>query len=103
MTLIASTAAALGLVLAATPALAQMPDQRTVMFTTSDINLATPEGQKQLNWRIDRAVRAVCQIGYRDAASHIITDDAKTCIAKARNSAQQQVAALMAAEGKKGA
>jgi len=103
MKLIALAPAALGLVLAATPALAQMPEQRTVMFKTSDINLATPEGQKELNWRIDRAVRNVCQLGHRDAGSRILTDDAKTCVTKARNSAQQQVAALMAAKGRKGA
>ncbi len=103
MKLIALAPAALGLVLAATPALAQMPDQRTVMFKTDDIKLGTPEGQKELNWRIERAVRNVCQIGHRDAGSRILTDNAKACITKARNSAQQQVAALMRAEGKKGA
>jgi UrcA family protein len=103
MKLIAFAPAALGLVLAATPALAQLPDQRTVTFTTSDINLATTEGQKELNWRIERAVRNVCQVGYRAQGSRILTDDVKVCITKARNSAQQQVAALMAGQGKKGA
>ncbi|MFN3990293.1 MAG: UrcA family protein [Erythrobacter sp.] len=103
MKLIALAPAALGLALAATPALAQLPEQRTVTFTTSDINLATPRGQKELNWRIDRAIRHVCQLGHRDAGSRILTDDARTCITKARNSAQQQVAALMAAEARKGA
>lgn len=95
--------AALGLVLAATPALAELPEQRTVTFTTGDLKLTTPEGQKELSWRIERAVRDVCQISARDAGSRMLTADAKACIAKARNSAQQQVAALMAAEARKGA
>lgn len=103
MKLIALAPAALGLVLAATPALAQMPEQRTVEVSTSGLKLGTPEGQKELNWRIERAVRDVCQIAPRDAGSRILTEDAKTCLAKARNSAQQQVAALMAAERNKGA
>ena len=102
MTLIASATAALGLVLAATPALAQLPELRTAIITTSDINLATPQGQKELNWRIDRAIRNVCQLGYRDMSGRILTDDAKTCIAKARSSAQAQVARLTASEAQKG-
>lgn len=102
MKLIALAPAALGLVLAATPALAELPEQRTATFTTSDLKLGTPEGQKELNWRIERAVRNVCQIGRRDAGTRILTEDAKACITKARNSARQQVAALMAGEGRKG-
>lgn len=103
MKLIALAAAALGLALAAIPALAQTTDHRTMAIITSDIKLATPEGQKLLSPRIEGMVRSVCQIGHRDAGSRILTDEAKTCIAKARNSAQQQVAALMAAEERKGA
>ena len=102
MTLIANATAALGLVLAATPALAQQTQQRTAIITTSDINLATPQGQKELNWRINRAIRNVCQLGYRDMSGRILTDDAKTCIAKARSSAQAQVARLTASEAQKG-
>jgi UrcA family protein len=102
MKLIACVPAALGLVLAATPALAELPEQRTVTFTTSDIDLATPKGQKELNWRIERAVRNVCQTHITNSSSRILSEDAKTCIAKARSSAQQQVARIMANEGQKG-
>lgn len=102
MKLIACGPAVLGLVLAATPALAELPEQRTVKVTTGGLKLATPDGQKALNWRIERAVREVCQIGASDTRSRILSEDAKACMTKARNSAQQQVAALMATEGRKG-
>jgi UrcA family protein len=102
MKLIAHATAALGLVLAATPALAELPEARTVTFTTSDIDLATPKGQKELNWRVARAVRNVCQTGDRTTGSRIMTAEARACIAKARNSALQQVAALIAAKEQKG-
>lgn len=65
MNLNAFIPAALGLVLAATPALAQLPDQRPdqriMALSISDLDLATPQGQKELNSRINRAIRDVCQ------------------------------------------
>lgn len=102
MKLIASASAALGLALAATPALAELPEKRTATFGVGDLDLATPKGQKELNWRIERAVRSVCQVQSTAARSRVLTDDARTCIAKARSGAQAQVARLMAGEGMKG-
>ena len=102
MKLIASASAALGLALAATPALAQLPETRIVSVPTGDIDLSTPKGQKELAWRIDRAVRDVCQTHATRGSSRILSEDAKACIARARNGAQAQVARLMAAEELKG-
>lgn len=106
MKLITFAPALLGLALAATPALAELSspnaEQRIVTFTTSDIDLATPKGQKELNWRITRAVRNVCQTTTTDSSSRILSADAKTCIAKAHASAQKQVARLMASDTQKG-
>ncbi|MEA1618788.1 UrcA family protein [Erythrobacter sp. T5W1-R] len=106
MKLIATATAALGLVLAATPALAQIsqvqPETRIVAFATNDIDLATPKGQKELNWRITRAVRNVCQVSVPDSSSRILSADAKACMAKAHASAQKQVAQLMASDAQKG-
>lgn len=98
MKLFASAAAALGLALAAAPTLANAPKQRMATITTSDIDLATPKGHKELNRRIDRAVRSVCQINNLAAGSRTLTHEAHTCIAKARTSAQSQVARIMAAK-----
>jgi UrcA family protein len=102
MKLIASATAALGLVLAATPALAELPEKRTATFGTGDIDLSTQQGQKEINWRIDRAVRHVCQIGASNPNARLLSKDAQDCVAKARSSAQQQVARLMSAESEKG-
>lgn len=102
MNLIATIPAALGLVMAAAPALAETPQQRTVTITTTGIDLATPAGQKELNWRIARAVRQVCDTYTADASSRILSEEAKACVAKARSSAERQVARIMASEGQKG-
>jgi UrcA family protein len=102
MKLIATATATIGLALAAIPALAQTPEQRSVTFQTNDIDLATPKGQNELQWRIDRAVRHVCQTRTLATGSRIQPHDTKKCIARARNSAQQQVARIMAVDGQIG-
>jgi UrcA family protein len=110
MKLIATATATIGLTLAATPALAQTPEQRTVTFQTSDIDLATPKGQKELNRRIDRAIRDVCQTRNLATGSRVPAPETTTCISQARNSAQaqaqaqtqSQAARLMVSEGQKG-
>lgn len=106
MKLFALTPAVLGMALAATPALAQSPqpgsEQRILSFSVSDLDLATPKGQKELNWRINRAIRDVCQTGRHATGTRLMSEEAKTCIAKARASAQAQVAQKMAEQGQKG-
>lgn len=102
MKLIASASAALGLALAATPALAELPEKRTATFGVGDLDLATPKGQKELNWRIERAVRSVCQIGTPDINSRLLPKDAQACVAQARSGAMRQVARLMAGDAQKG-
>ncbi len=99
---LAPFAAAFGLVLAATPALAETPEQRSVTFSVAAIDLSTPKGQRELNGRINRAVRDVCQTASLTTGSRILPQDAQDCIAKARASAARQVARLMAAESAKG-
>jgi UrcA family protein len=89
--------AALGLAGAAiTPALADEGATKTIAVTTSDINLATAKGQKTLDQRIERAARAVCRTTNLTTGSRIMSQDAQACLAKARTSAQAQVAVLKA-------
>ncbi|MGY6637900.1 MAG: UrcA family protein [Erythrobacter sp.] len=106
MNLNAFIPAALGLVLAATPALAQLPDQRPdqriMALSISDLDLATPQGQKELNSRIDRAIRDVCQTSRKATGTRLMSEETRTCIAKARASARAQVAAAMAQQSQQG-
>lgn len=90
--------AAVGLAGAAiTPALAgDAAAPRTIAVATADINLATVKGQKTLDQRIELAARTVCRTTSVTTGSRIMSQEARACLAKARTSAQAQVAALMA-------
>jgi UrcA family protein len=93
----AMTLAALGLAGSAiSPAYANTGEQMTVQVQYDDINLATPAGQKQLDRRLEKAVRTVCRAQIHNGGSRILTLDAKACLAKARADVRQQVAAITA-------
>lgn len=100
---LAMTLAALGLAgTAISPALASQTEKMSVRVGYGDINLATAEGQKLLDKRLERAVRTVCRIQSVSNGSRILTLDAQNCLTKARAAARQQVAALTKAEQRGG-
>ena len=105
MTRIRSTAAlALGglcaLALAAGAARAQPADglgpapQARVAF--ADLNLATAQGQEQLDRRIDAAARAMCGIADIRTGTILQGTKQKQCFERARATARQQVATHLA-------
>ena len=95
MKTLAIAAAALGLVCStATPVLAGNVEQLSVKVRLSDINLASPSGQKLLDRRIEYAARTVCRADVPTTGSRILTQDKRDCLAKARTDARQQVAAI---------
>ncbi|MFM7403494.1 MAG: UrcA family protein [Erythrobacter sp.] len=65
----------------------------TVRVSTSDINLATPAGQRLLDQRVERAVRQVCRTTSLTTGSRVLSQEVHNCLAKARSAAKQQVAA----------
>lgn len=84
---------------AATPSLAAAGTGEPVMRMTlkvsaADLDLATPEGQRKLDSRVEKAVRTVCRINDQTTGTRILNRDALTCLAKARSDARAQVAAL---------
>lgn len=83
--LIAASAAAF-----ATLATAATSHAATTAVRTADLDLATAEGQARLDSRINRALRTVCS--YDITGSRIVRVDSD-CVAKARASVEQQVAA----------
>lgn len=86
--------AAAGLASAAiSPALAQKPQTLTINVPTDDLDLGTAEGQKTLDKRVSKAVRDVCRTTSVTTGSRVMNQDVRACLAKARTSAKQQVAA----------
>lgn len=89
--------AALGLAgVVITPALAGAPQPMTIKVDTRDIDLATAQGQKTLDQRVERAARAVCRTTSVSIGSRIMSQDAQACLAKARAQAREQVAIVKA-------
>jgi UrcA family protein len=75
-----------------TPALAE---GRSKMVRTSDLNLATPDGQAELQSRIDRAIKTVCVSN--SAITLADMRDAHQCETAARAAADAQVSQRIAA------
>lgn len=84
---------------AATPSLAaagsgEPVSRMTMTISTADLDLATPEGQRKLDHRVEKAVRTVCRVTSQTTGTRILSQDALACLAKARSEARAQVAAL---------
>ena len=88
-------AAALGLAVTATPALAgdEAPKGKVSL---SGLDLSTAEGQKMLDQRIDRVARDICEVDKVQTGSRLKSRAVRDCYNKARKSAKQQVAAAIA-------
>lgn len=87
---------------AAAPAFAQDIDRMTVSVSYADLNLATPEGQKALDQRVEKAVRTVCRTTNPATGTRLMSNDALACLANARAEAKQKVAAIMTNEQRGG-
>ena len=92
-------AAALGAAMLSVPALAETA---TAGITYSDLNLASAQGQQQLDRRIDSAARAMC--GITDIRTGTILQGSKQrqCYEQAKATAHKQVAEQIARGGARG-
>lgn len=79
---------------AAVPAQAAEPAPAALSIATGDLNLATAEGQRALDQRIEKAVRGVCAVNGAKTGTRLTSPDARACLAKARADARRQVAEL---------
>ncbi|GMN02513.1 UrcA family protein [Erythrobacter sp. MTPC3] len=91
---LALSAAVLGLAVTAAPAFAGETVHQTKTVSTAGIDLATPEGQKLLDQRIERVARQVCGMSEHRTGTRLQSIRARECLTKARASAKQQVASL---------
>lgn len=90
-----AAAALLGLTLTAAPAFA-----KDVQVRYADLNLATAEGQKTLEQRINRAAREACDYSEYTTGTRLPSQTALACYRKARDSAKTMMAdRIEAAQG----
>lgn len=87
--LIAMTAAAV-LGAAATPAVAE-----SLSIPYKDLNLASAEGQKALDLRIESAVRKFCGMNETTTGSRIVSGESRQCYAETKKQAHEQFAAIV--------
>ena len=94
MKTLAFVTATIGLAFTASPAFAGPADLPTESVSTAGLDLNTAEGQRMLDERIERAAREVCQVDYVRTGTRIRSTEARKCVAKARASAQRQMATI---------
>ncbi len=83
-----------------TAPLAAAPVQFTIEY--SDLNLASVEGQKILDRRIDRAARAACGYGNQSTGTRIRSREARECYRDLKAQAYKQFAARISGQAKGG-
>lgn len=94
MKTLAFAAAAIGMV--ASPAFAGSDKAPTASVSIVGLDLATPEGQKMLDARINAAARNLCHVDRIRTGTRLKSSDSRACYQKARASAKQQVATAIA-------
>lgn len=90
-----TTAAVLGLVLAAAPALtapAFAAEATKVKVEYKDLDLTTAQGQRTLERRLDKAARYACGYDSRLPGTRIASQDARNCYKQARTSSGEAMA-----------
>ena len=87
-------AASIGFAGIAAPAMAGNTEKTTMSVSYAGLDLNTIEGQKLLEQRVEIAARRVCNYN-RTQTGTLIRTKTRECLAKARASASQQVAAII--------
>lgn len=79
-----------------TPAIAAGDEQqRTAGVSYADLDLATEEGITQLDNRIDRAARRVCDYNRPETGTRIRNTDTRVCYLQAKRSFEVRFAAII--------
>ena len=82
--------AAMGAALVTSPGFAN-----EVNVAHRDLNLTTIEGQKRLEYRIENAAKKVCGYYEIETGTRLKSAEMRRCYAKAKASAQKQMAAIV--------
>lgn len=86
-------AALSGLLLAAQPVIAA-----TVAVKYDDLDLATEQGRKALDQRIDKAAETVCGADESEVGSRIASRETRACIRQAKREIEKSLARLTGEE-----
>lgn len=91
----------------AAPAFAQTSNAPRIAINSasvsvSDLDLSTEHGERKMRNRVAAAVRQVCRVADGETGHRVMSRDARECLAKARASANQQMAALLTDEQRGG-
>jgi UrcA family protein len=92
---IKSIALALAAASVALPAAAADAPRVSVRVEYSDLDLATPAGQEELERRLDRAARTICGVDNVKTGTRLPSSWARRCMREARIDLDRQFAALI--------
>ena len=82
--------ASVGVLFATTPAFAE-----NLEIKYSDLNLASVEGQKALEGRIERAAKEACGLNAQKTGTRITSRSARKCFNEVKKSASAQMAVIV--------
>ena len=89
-----SLALAFAAAVLAVPALAA-DEAPSVGVRYGDLDLASASGQRQLDLRLERAVREVCGMNEKATGSHLRSQNSRECYREARRDLDRQYAELV--------
>ncbi len=76
----------------ATPAVAGNAEENSVPVRYSDLNLATQDGQRALERRLNRAAEKVCGIDRRTSGMALPSSEARSCYRKTIEGFEREIA-----------
>lgn len=88
-------AAAFGAAIFGTAAQAAPTDQPNGKIEYSDLDLSTDEGVAELDARIERAARFICEMDVSTTGSRVISQEKRECAKAVRQSAKKQLASVI--------
>lgn len=80
--------------LAFAPAVSAQGVPRTTTVTYADLDLATDDGARELDRRIDAAAREVCALGKTMLGTRIASVDARKCVRNTKRQLQDHFAPI---------
>lgn len=81
--------------LLASPAFAANSQSKTTQVSYSDLDLSTQAGQQELDKRLERAARSVCDLDQSTVGTRIPSRAGKKCYKAARKQLDRQFAQLV--------
>ena len=81
---------------AITPALAG--ESKSIEVSYADLDLTSDADRNELEQRIDRAARKICDVDGHGTGARIATKDARTCYAEARRKSDAAYATILKSE-----